>query len=112
MKKFLGVMIIALLGLSAPSFAQSTVDKAKNGVETGAKKAWHGTKKGAKAVGNKTAEVTKKGVARVTDKKSDEYVGPSGQTIYIDDLNKYYYVDNKGKKVYLTQGELKAKSKQ
>jgi len=111
MKKFLGITIIALLGLSAPSFAQSTAQKAKNGVETGAKKAWHGTKKGAKAVGNKTAEVTKKGVARVTDKKSDEWVGPQGQTIYIDDGGKYYWINGKGKKIYVSESALKARNK-
>ena len=112
MKKVLGLTIIALLGLSAPSFAQSKVDKAENGVKKGASKAWHGTKKGAKAVGNKTAEVTKKGVARVTDKKSDAWVGPDGQTIYIDDLGKYYWINGNGKKFYVSESALKARNKQ
>lgn len=107
----MGIAMIALLGLSAPAFAQNKGEKAKNSVEKGAKKAWHGTKKGAKAVGNKTAEVTKKGVARVTDKKSDEWVGPSGQTIYIDDLGKYYWINGKGKKIYVSQSALKARNK-
>jgi hypothetical protein len=111
MKRFLGITAIALLGLSAPSFAQSTVKKAENGVEHGAKKAWHGTKKGAKAVGHKTAEVTKKGVARVTDKKSDQWIGPEGQTIYIDDLGKYYWINGKGKKIYVSESALKARNK-
>ena len=111
MKKLFGITIIALLGLSAPTFAQSTAKKAENGAENGAKKAWHGTKKGAKAVGNKTAEVTKKGVARVTDKKSDEWVGPQGQTIYIDDLGKYYWINGKGKKIYVSESALKARNK-
>jgi hypothetical protein len=111
MKKILGIAIIALLGLSAPSFAQSTVEKAEHGVKKGATKAWHGTKKGTKAVGNKTAEVTKKGVARVTDKKSDQWVGPSGQTIYIDDFGKYYWINGKGKKIYVSESALKARNK-
>ena len=111
MKKILGIAIIALLGLSAPSFAQSKVDKAANGVKKGAHKAWQGTKKGAKTVGNKTAEVTEKGVARVTDKKSDQWVGPSGQTIYIDDLAKYYWVSGKGKKMFVSESALKARNK-
>ena len=111
MKKIFGLAFIALLGLSAPSFAQSTVDKAANGVKKGADKAWHGTKKGAKAVGNKTAEVTEKGVARVKDKRSEEWVGPSGQTIYIDDLGKYYWINGKGKKMYVSESALKARNK-
>src|SRR6266542_5272760 len=108
MKKILGIVIISLLGLSAPSFAQSKVDKAAHGVKKGADKAWQGTKKGAKKVGNETAEVTKKGVARVTDKKSDEWVGPQGQTIYINDLGKYYWINGKGKKIYVSESALKA----
>lgn len=112
MKKIFGLALIALLGLSAPSLAQSTVDKAAHGVKKGANKAWQGTKKGAKTVGHKTAEVTKKGVARVTDKKSDQWVGPDGQTIYIDDLGKYYWVNGNGKKIYVSESALKARNKQ
>jgi len=112
MKKIFGLVIIALLGLSLPSFAQSKVDKAAHGVKKGATKAWQGTKKGAKVVGNKTAEVTKKGVARVTDKKSDQWVGPEGQTIYIDDLGKYYWINGRGKKIYVSESASKARNKQ
>lgn len=111
MKKILGIAIISLLGLCAPSFAQSKVDKAAHGVKKGASKAWQGTKKGAKKVGNETAEVTKKGVARVTDKKSDQWVGPQGQTIFIDDLGKYYWINGKGKKIYVSESALKARNK-
>ena len=109
MKKIFGIAVIALLGLSVPSFAQSTADKAEHGVKKGAKKAWHATKKGAKKVGNETAEVTEKGVARVTDKKSDEWVGPQKQTIYIDDLGKYFWINEKGIKIFVSKSELKRK---
>jgi len=112
MKKVFGIAAIALLGLSAPAFAQSTTDKAAHGVKKGATKTWEGTKKGAKEVGNNTAEATKKGVARVTDKKSDAWVGPEGQTIYIDDLGKYYWINGKGKKIYVSESALKARNKQ
>ena len=64
MKKIISIAIIAVLGLSSPSIAQSKVEK-------GAKKAWSGTKKGAKKAGNKTAELATTGKAKVTDKKSD-----------------------------------------
>jgi hypothetical protein len=112
MKKVVGIAIVALLGLSAPAFAQSKVDKAAHGVKKGASKAWQGTKKGAKKVGNETAEITKKGVARVIDKKSDAWVGPEGQTIYIDDLGKYYWINGRGKKIYVSESALKARNKQ
>jgi len=50
-------------------------------------------------------------VARVTDKKSDEWVGPQGQTIYIDDGGKYYWINGKGKKIYVSESALKARNK-
>jgi hypothetical protein len=104
MKKIYGLAVVALLGLSVPSLAQSKVKK-------GADKAWHGTKSGAKTVGNKTAEVASKGKARVTDKKSDVWIGPDGQTIYVDDLGKYYWVNGKGKRIYVSESALRARNK-
>ena len=116
MKKMFGIALIALLGLSAPAFAQNKVERtagdAWRGTKKGAGKAWKGTKKGAKAAGNKTAELASKGAANVHDKKSDEWVGPAGQTIYVDDGNKYYWVNNKGKRIFVPEAELKAKDKQ
>jgi len=111
MKKIFGIALIAVLGFSAPVVAQSTTEKAGNGIKKGASKAWSGTKKGAKAVGNKTAEVASKGKAKATDKKSDEWIGPEGQTIYVDDGNKYYWVNGKGKRIYVSGAALRAKTK-
>jgi len=111
MKKMLSIAVIALLGLSAPSFAQSKSQQIEHGVKKGATKAWHGTRKGAKKVGNETAEVASKGKAKVTDKKSDTWVGPEGQTIYVDDGNKYYWINGNGKKIYVSQSALKARNK-
>jgi hypothetical protein len=111
MKKIIGIALVAILGLSAPAFSQNKVDKAGKAVKKGASKAWHGTKKGAKAVGNKTAEVASKGKARVTDKKSDAWIGPEGQTIYVSDDNRYYWVNGKGKHIYVSEAALKARNK-
>ena len=115
MKKIAGFTLIALLGLAAPSFAQdkkeNVAEKAWHGTKKGADKAWHGTKKGAKAAGNKTAEEASKGYANVHDKKSDTWVGPEGQTIYVDDGNKYYWVNGHGKKIYVSESALKARNK-
>ena len=104
MKKIFGLAIIALLGLSAPSFAQS---KAENG----AKKAWKGTKKGAKKAGHKTAEVASKGKAKATDKKSDVWIGPAGQTIYTTDDGRYYWVNKRGKRIFVSEAALRARNK-
>lgn len=68
-------------------------------------------KKAAKSVGNKTAEVASKGKAKVTDATHKDKVGPDGQKIYIDNHSKYYWVDDKGKRHYVTEAELKDKPK-
>ena len=111
MKKIFLITVIAFFGLSATSFAQSTADKAAHGVKKGANKAWHGTKKGAKKVGNETAELATTGKAKITDKKSTQWVGPQGQTIYVDDGSKYYWINGNGKRIYVSQAALKAKQK-
>lgn len=63
----------------------------------------------AKKVGNKTASIAVKGASKVTDKTYKGKVGPGGQTVYIDKKDNKYYVDDKGKKVYLKPSEIKDK---
>ena len=105
MKKLFGIAFVALLGLSAPAYAQD------NKAEKGAKKAWKGTKKGAKKAGHKTAELASKGKAGVTDKKSDVWIGPEGQTIYISGDNRYYWVNGRGKRIWVNEDALRARNK-
>jgi hypothetical protein len=119
MKKiFLSVLMIAFLGMAIPSQAQedttkkSTASKVTGGVKKGAKKAWKGTKKGAKTVGNETAELATIGKAKLTDKKSNAWVGPEGQDIYIDDGKKYYWINEQGGRVFVTKDQLKAIKKE
>jgi len=66
-------------------------------------------KKGAKEVGNKTAELASKGKADVVDKKYDGKQGPNGETIYINDKAKFYWIDKQGHRHYVTEAELKDK---
>ena len=109
MKKVCVLASIALLGFSAPSFGQ-VVHKTTHAVKHGATKAWQGTKKGA----DKTWHATKKGAAkakaRVTSKPSEEWIGPQGQTIYIDG-DRYYWVNGNGKRIYVSQSALRARNK-
>jgi hypothetical protein len=63
----------------------------------------------ASKVGNKTAEIASKGASAVADQKYDKKVGPRGQTIYIDKNSAYYYVNKKGRHVYVREADLKAK---
>lgn len=116
MKKILGMAIVlGFLGIASPSMAQDTtkkdgtVTKAWKGTKKGVKKGWKATKKGAKVAGDETAETATKAKAKVTDKKSDEWVGPNGQTIYVDDASKYYWISEKGARVFVSKDQLKAK---
>ena len=100
MKKLIGISAFLFgLGLSYSANAQAV------------KKTTQTVKKEATKAGNKTAEVASKGKATVTDNVYKDKVGPSGQTIYIDDHSRYYWIDKKGHKNYVTEAELKPKNK-
>jgi hypothetical protein len=109
MKKIIGLSLVIFLGCSSMAMAQSTVHKAGHEVKEGAKKVGHETVKGAKKVGNKTAELASKGKSKIADKTVKDKTGPNGQTIYLDDQSRYYWVDKKGHKQYVTDAELKVK---
>ncbi len=64
-----------------------------------------------KKIGNKTAEIASKGKSDLVDVIYKDKVGAQGQTIYIDHSSKYYYVDKKGKKVYVAKSTLMNKPK-
>lgn len=99
MKKILSICLITcFLGYASTAVAQEEDKSVKKEV-----------KKGAKKVGNKTAEVASKGKAKVTDERHKDKVGPNGETIYIDNHAKYYWVDKKGRRHYVTEAELKTK---
>ena len=100
MKKIIVLLAVIFFGLTLPAMAQDT---------SKAKKAELAVKKGAKKVGNKTAEVASKGKSRVTDKVYKGKVAPGGETVYIDDHSRYYWVDKKGHRQYVTEAELKNK---
>jgi len=72
---------------------------------------YQSVKKAAKATGNKTAELASKGKSKVTDQVYKNKVGPNGQTIYIDDHSRYYWVDKKGHRDCVAEVELKDKAK-
>ena len=102
MKKITSVLaVLFMLSLPVAIHAQDSTSAVK--------KTGKAIKKGAKKVGNKTAEVASKSKAAVTDEKHKDKVGPNGQTIYIDNHSKYYWVDNKGRRHYVTEAELKPK---
>jgi len=62
--------------------------------------------KTATKVGHKTAQIAATGAAAVTDKKYDGKRGPHGEAIYINKHSHYFYVNKKGKRVYLKKSQL------
>src|SRR5215216_4657049 len=97
MKKIIGLSFFLFFGLSAVTHAQTV------------KHAGQEVKKGAKKVGNKTAELASKGKSKITDKTYKEKTGPNGETIYIDDHSRYYWIDKKGHRHYIAESALKTK---
>ncbi|UEG53917.1 hypothetical protein LLH06_02875 [Mucilaginibacter daejeonensis] len=116
MKNILKVALLAAAVTVAAAAQAQVLKKTGRAIDTAAKDVAHGAKKGAKAVGKvgkatgrKTAELASKGAAAVTDQKYDGKVGPGGQTIYIDKNSAYYYVNSKGRHVYVRKADLKTK---
>jgi hypothetical protein len=66
----------------------------------------HKVSKTTKDVGNKTANIASNGESAIVDKKYEGKCGPQGQAIYINEHSHYYYINKKGKRVYLKKSEL------
>jgi hypothetical protein len=94
-KKFLSALSLAFCLISVNCMAQSD-SSGKGKVGTAINK-----------IGNKTAHVAVSGASVVADKKYAAKVGPQGQTIYINKNDHYYYVNGRGKKVYVSKSKLK-----
>ena len=109
--KFIAVVAAVSMGLFTVGTAQAQ-DSTSVGqhLKKAASKTGKAIGKGAKAVGNKTAELASKGESGVVDKVYSGKVGPNGETIYINKKSKYYSVDKKGHRHYLTASQLKDKS--
>jgi len=119
MKKLVIVALSVLFfGCSASTNAQdspqdqkkdSKVKETAKDVKEGVKEGAQDVKEAGKEVGNKTAEVAVKGASEIKDKKLKDKVGPDGQTIYIDKYSNYYWVNDKGRKIYVSKSGLKSK---
>jgi hypothetical protein len=101
MKKIILLFSIAIFAISFSASAQ---------VKETAKKTGVAVKKGAVTAKDKTVEVASKGKSRVTDKVYKGKTAAGGQTVYIDDHSRYYWIDKKGHRHYVTGSELKDKS--
>jgi hypothetical protein len=109
-KGIFAYLIAASIGVfSVNVHAQDTTSEA-HGLKKGVQKTGHAIKKTAKKVGNKTSELAAKGKADVVDKVYEEKQGPNGQKIYINDNSRYYWIDKKGHRHFVSKGRLKDKN--
>ena len=97
------ICFLLMMGMSISGIAQEKKDTLKINPDPQIKKA-------AKKAGNKTAELAAKGAAAVADQVYKDKVGPGGQKIYIDNQSRYYYINEKGQKVYDAKSRLKDKA--
>ncbi|MFD1258451.1 hypothetical protein ACFQ3S_16720 [Mucilaginibacter terrae] len=116
MKNIIKVALLAAVLFVAADTQAQVVKKTGKAISNGAKAVGNTAEDGAQAVGKgakvgarKTAEVASKGKSAVVDKKYDSKVGPGGQTIYIDKNSAYYYVNKKGRHVYVKEVDLVVK---
>ncbi|HEY4150579.1 MAG TPA: hypothetical protein VGM41_16680 [Chitinophagaceae bacterium] len=61
--------------------------------------------KDATKVGNKTEHVVVKGKSAIVDHRFKGKVGPHNEPVYIDHNSKYYYVGQKGRKMYIKRSQ-------
>ena len=84
---------------------QSTIQKVKKGV----KKDAHDVKKGVKKGAHEVAEQASEAKSDITDKEVENKMGPNGEDIFLEDDGRYYYVDEKGHRVYMNASDLRNK---
>lgn len=107
------VLVAACSGVQAQQQKQQQDTSSANyHYKKGVQKTGKQIKKGAKSAGDKTAETATKGASYVKDQVYKDKVGPDGETIFIDNESRYYYVDKKGKKVHVEKSSLKDKDDQ
>lgn len=66
-------------------------------------------KEGAEKTENKGAEVINDIGADLKDEKVEGKESPTGETVYVNEEGKFYYIDNAGKKVFINKAQLKDK---
>jgi hypothetical protein len=84
-------------------------EKAEIKTEQAAERTENDVDRATENTGNEISEVAAKVMADIKDKKHQTKVGPGNQTIFIADDGQYYYIDNDGDKVFVTEVQLKDK---
>jgi hypothetical protein len=99
-------------GLLAATIVASALFFGQQGMAQGIDSTVKKIGKKGEQIGNKTASVAVKGAKKIADKTYKGKEGPDGQTVYIDKNDRKYYVDDKGKKVYLKPSQIRDKKEE
>ncbi|MRG45428.1 hypothetical protein GFS24_09895 [Chitinophaga sp. SYP-B3965] len=99
-------LVAALMGTAITLIS---LDGMAQGIDSTIKKVGDKTASTAKKVGNKTASTAVKGASAIKDKIYKGKQAPGGEVVYIDAKDRKYFVDEKGKKVYLKPSQIKNK---
>ncbi|HET9487635.1 MAG TPA: hypothetical protein VFO54_09375 [Chryseosolibacter sp.] len=86
-------------------------DQAEENIEQGAERTESDVERAAEKTGDAISETAGKAAAEIDDKRHETKVGPDGQTIYISDDSRCYYIDEEGKRVYVPEWKLIDKPK-
>jgi len=92
--------------------AEEKAEEASDEMEREAEETETDIEKAAEETGDAISETAGKAAAEIDDRRHDTKVGPDGQTIYISDDSRYYYVNEEGKRVYVSEWQLKDKKEQ
>lgn len=103
----IGLLTFALIG--GVNLSVNAQEKKKTEVGKALDHTGKAIGKGAKSVGNKTAEVAVKGGSKVADKTWKGKMAPDGSDVYINAKNEKYYVNSKGAKIWLKPTEIKTR---
>jgi hypothetical protein len=88
---------------------EQAADEAEGEVEQAADETERETEQAADETDEEISETAAKVMADIVDKRHDTKVGPKGQVVFITDDNRYYYINNEGEKVFVTELQLKNK---
>ncbi len=101
MKKLLSLLLsTAILGLSAEVYAQN--DRSGLGKNLDQQ---------TDTVAMKTGKQKNRNASKTVDQPYSDRVGPEGQTVYIDKDAKYYYMNEKGERIYVSKSDLREKTR-
>jgi gas vesicle protein len=84
-------------------------DEAEDEIDESAERTESDLENAADKTGNAISETAAKAAAEIDDDRHDTKVGPDGQAIFISDDSRYYYISERGKRIYVSEWQLKDK---